>query len=103
MEDYFEAKALLFGPTTAASVIVVDDEWGQRLAARVAGAVTVSTTAAVADWRARDVVEQADGSTRFEVDGPGGIVHRRLRHSGPLQRRERRAGPRRAGRRRRAD
>ncbi len=72
MEDYFEAKALLFGPTTGTSVIVVDDEWGQRLAGRVAGAVTVSTTDAPADWRAHEVVERADGSTRFEVDGPAG-------------------------------
>ena len=72
MEDYFEAKALLFGPTTARSVIVVDDEWGERLARRVAGAVTVSTGDAPAAWRALDIVEQPDGTTRFLVESPAG-------------------------------
>ena len=37
MDDYFEAKAALFDGRAERAVICVDDEWGQRLAARVPG------------------------------------------------------------------
>ena len=39
-------------------MVCVDDEWGARLAARTPGAVTVSATAAAADWRAGDVAHR---------------------------------------------
>ena len=41
MEDYFAAKAALFDGRAERAVICVDDEWGQRLAARTPDAVTV--------------------------------------------------------------
>ena len=100
MEDYFEAKALLFGPTTARSVIVVDDEWGQRLARRVAGAVTVSTTDAAADVAGRRRRRAGRRQHQLPRRRPDGVVPDRLRHPRPLQRRQRRARPRRAARRR---
>lgn len=72
MEDYFAAKALLFENGRSRShVIVVDDGWGRRLAARHPQAVTVSTGEERATWRALDVVALADGSTRFRAVGPG--------------------------------
>lgn len=72
MEDYFAAKATMFDGRTRQPVIVVDDEWGRRLAARVGECTTVSTGAVPADWRATDVNELADGSTRFTVHSPHG-------------------------------
>jgi UDP-N-acetylmuramoyl-L-alanyl-D-glutamate--2,6-diaminopimelate ligase len=73
MDDYFEAKARLFDGRSRTSVIVVDDEWGRRLAARIGpGAITVSTTGdADATWRATEIEATADGSTVFMVAGPG--------------------------------
>jgi UDP-N-acetylmuramoyl-L-alanyl-D-glutamate--2,6-diaminopimelate ligase len=70
MEDYFAAKASLFERTDR-PVVVVDDEWGVRLAATMRSPVTVSTTGGEATWRASDVVERPDGSTTFVVHGPG--------------------------------
>ena len=74
MEDYFAAKASLFERTDR-PVVVVDDEWGQRLARTLADSglhpVTVGTTGVDATWRAGDVVERPDGSTSFVVHGPG--------------------------------
>jgi UDP-N-acetylmuramoyl-L-alanyl-D-glutamate--2,6-diaminopimelate ligase len=71
MEEYFLAKAKLFDGRSRAAVIVVDDDWGRRMAA-VAGpsAVTVSTDGSHATWRALDVVSAADGHTTFRVVGP---------------------------------
>ncbi len=72
IEDYFAAKARLFDGRARAAVIVVDDEWGQRLAAMVGRrAVTVSGGAAEATWRASEVTTHPDGSTAFRVLGPG--------------------------------
>ena len=73
MDDYFEAKARLFDGRSRTPVIVVDDEWGRRLAARIGpSAVTVSTTGdADATWRATEIEATADGSTVFMVAGPG--------------------------------
>ncbi len=70
MEDYFAAKASLFDRTDH-PVVVVDDEWGVRLAGMVADPVTVGTSGANATWRATEIVERPDGSTSFHVDGPG--------------------------------
>jgi len=77
MDDYFEAKATLFDGRAEHAVVCVDDEWGRRLAARTASAVTVSTTGP-ADWRATDLVTGADGTQTFTVVGPGVAVPARL-------------------------
>jgi UDP-N-acetylmuramoyl-L-alanyl-D-glutamate--2,6-diaminopimelate ligase len=71
MEDYFAAKARLFGPHTRRSVVVLDDEWGRRMAASVDADVTVATAGSVATWTARNIAERPGGSTRFDVVGPG--------------------------------
>ena len=71
MDDYFEAKALMFDGRTHDAVVVVDDEWGRRMAARAGDCVTVSTGAAEATWQAREIEELTDGTTRFRALGPG--------------------------------
>jgi UDP-N-acetylmuramoyl-L-alanyl-D-glutamate--2,6-diaminopimelate ligase len=82
MEDYFEAKAALFDGRAEHAVVCVDDDWGQRLAARVPGAVTVSTTGP-ASWRAVDVRTGADGTQSFTAIAPDGAqVPVRLRLPG---------------------
>ena len=70
MEDYFEAKAKLFGPRTRRALAVIDDDWGRRMARRVQGCVTASADGRQATWRAVDVLAQPDGSTSFRVLGP---------------------------------
>ncbi len=73
MEDYFAAKARLFDGRARRALIVVDDEWGRRLAASIGpAAVTVSTSGGDATWRATGVHAEPDGSTAFEVHGPRG-------------------------------
>jgi len=72
MEDYFAAKLRLFSGIAEREIVVVDDEWGRRVRAEAApNAVTVSTDGSDADWRADRIVVQPDGSTRFQVSGPG--------------------------------
>ena len=71
MDDYFAAKAMLFDGRSRDAVIVVDDEWGRRMARRAGECVTVATTSADAQWRASDITELPDGTTRFRVRGPG--------------------------------
>jgi UDP-N-acetylmuramoyl-L-alanyl-D-glutamate--2,6-diaminopimelate ligase len=71
MEDYFEAKAALFDGRAEHAVVCVDDEWGQRLAARTPGAVTVSTSGP-ARWRGVDVRTDADGTQTFTAITPDG-------------------------------
>jgi UDP-N-acetylmuramoyl-L-alanyl-D-glutamate--2,6-diaminopimelate ligase len=71
MEDYFEAKAALFDGRAEHAVVCVDDEWGQRLASRVPGAVTVSTTGPAA-WRAVDARTSLDGTQSFTALAPDG-------------------------------
>ncbi|MGH8862836.1 MAG: UDP-N-acetylmuramoyl-L-alanyl-D-glutamate--2,6-diaminopimelate ligase [Jatrophihabitantaceae bacterium] len=71
MDDYFAAKALLFDGRTRRAVIVVDDEWGRRMAQVAGECLTVGTGDTPADWRAHDVQELPDGTTRFRVAGPG--------------------------------
>lgn len=84
MEEYFEAKAKLFDATSPvhaeAAVVCVDDEAGRRMAARVAGAVTVSAEGRDADWRAEDVValvgDVRGGLQEFTALDPAGVHHR---------------------------
>jgi UDP-N-acetylmuramoyl-L-alanyl-D-glutamate--2,6-diaminopimelate ligase len=70
MQDYFEAKALLFDGRSRREVVVVDDDWGRRLVRP--STVTVSTTGA-GDWRAEQLEVLRDGSTRFTVRGPAEV------------------------------
>jgi UDP-N-acetylmuramoyl-L-alanyl-D-glutamate--2,6-diaminopimelate ligase len=77
LEDYFAAKASLFTPDRSRrGVVVVDDEYGRRLASR-RGAVavtTVSTRGGTADWRVVSR-EPAAGLTRIVVeDGQGSRI-----------------------------
>jgi UDP-N-acetylmuramoyl-L-alanyl-D-glutamate--2,6-diaminopimelate ligase len=73
MESYFAAKRLLFDGRAAAEVVVVDDEYGRRLAADRPQAVTVSgRPGAAADWTVR-AEAGADGVQQLAVSGPGGV------------------------------
>lgn len=87
MAAYFEAKAKLFdaqSPVHArTAVICVDDEAGRQMAARIAGAVTVSTAGHDADWRAEEVVslvgdggDGRGGLQEFTAVDPAGVHHR---------------------------
>jgi UDP-N-acetylmuramoyl-L-alanyl-D-glutamate--2,6-diaminopimelate ligase len=71
MEDYFNAKRLLFcgAERPGTSVVNVDDPYGARLAAELDGSVTFALRAEDADYRATDVRTDLDGS-RFTVSTP---------------------------------
>ena len=72
VEDYFQAKAMLFTPERSRLALVnVDDAYGRRLAGEAAIPVrTFSPSGHVdADWRATDVSPTATGSV-FTVRGP---------------------------------
>lgn len=82
MEDYFATKASLFHPDRAArGVVLVDDEWGRRLAGSSPIPVTTLAThldapgAEAADWQvvSADIGLDGVGST-FELRGPEGVV-----------------------------
>ncbi len=88
MEDYFQAKRLLFAPvadgtrpgtnaslensegTPAVKVVNLDDPYGRRLADELEDVVTFAIDTD-ADYRAREVQIDLDGS-RFELDSPAG-------------------------------
>ncbi|WP_245158979.1 UDP-N-acetylmuramoyl-L-alanyl-D-glutamate--2,6-diaminopimelate ligase [Blastococcus sp. TF02A-35] len=74
MEDYFQAKALLFDGRAAVEVVDVDDAHGRRLAERPGRrVVTVATSeGATADWTASDVATAPGGGSTFTLHGPGG-------------------------------
>jgi UDP-N-acetylmuramoyl-L-alanyl-D-glutamate--2,6-diaminopimelate ligase len=75
LQAYFDAKASLFTPEHARrGVVVVDDAWGERMAA--ASRVPVATLrvgapgdadVAAADWTVVDVAARTDGGTAFAV------------------------------------
>jgi len=69
MEDYFQAKSLLFDGRARREIVVTDDGWGRRLVRPAT--VTVATADTDADWHATDLRVLADGGTRFTVHGPG--------------------------------
>jgi UDP-N-acetylmuramoyl-L-alanyl-D-glutamate--2,6-diaminopimelate ligase len=76
MEDYFQAKRLLFvagdgRPGGVQAVINVDDPYGARLAAELGDDVTTFASHAEATYRAHDVHTGFDG-TRFTVETPDG-------------------------------
>lgn len=69
MESYFQAKAALFTPERARrGVVVVDDEWGSRLAADATiPVVTLTAREGVdADWR----IVGTPGEPGFDLVGP---------------------------------
>lgn len=86
MEGYFRAKAELFRPAHARrGVVVVDDEWGRRLAAEATIEVdTVATHVGApegetADWAVTEADIGLDGvGSAFVLRGPDGTVHRAL-------------------------
>ncbi|HEY4630052.1 MAG TPA: UDP-N-acetylmuramoyl-L-alanyl-D-glutamate--2,6-diaminopimelate ligase [Blastococcus sp.] len=71
LEEYFQAKALLFDGRAEREVVTVDDDAGRRLAGLRPDAGTVSVSGP-ADWQATDVAPAADGGSTFTVTGPGG-------------------------------
>ncbi|WP_409338266.1 UDP-N-acetylmuramoyl-L-alanyl-D-glutamate--2,6-diaminopimelate ligase [Corynebacterium sp. LK2510] len=73
MEEYFEAKATFFDPSSKAhgnaSVVCVDDEWGTKLAARVSGATTVGTKGQEqAEWAAELLDVSATGAQHIRLN-----------------------------------
>jgi UDP-N-acetylmuramoyl-L-alanyl-D-glutamate--2,6-diaminopimelate ligase len=74
MDDYFSAKATLFAGWARQARIVVDDEWGRRLATQATAECveTVGAANGAADWRAEQVVTEPDGSSAFIAVGPRG-------------------------------
>ena len=84
MEDYFEAKALLFDPErSAVAVVDVDDAYGRRLLERRPDAIPVSSQGdpgLPGAWWAGDVVTGPTSSS-FTLHGPNG---RRLPVQVPL-------------------
>ena len=80
MENYFQAKALLFTPEHSRhGVVCVDDEWGRRLAQQATVPVTTvsALTEEAADWQVRDVTpDQTIGRTVFTLVDPSGTGHR---------------------------
>jgi UDP-N-acetylmuramoyl-L-alanyl-D-glutamate--2,6-diaminopimelate ligase len=71
MEDYFQAKALLFDGRSTVEVVCVDGGWGTRLV----GPRTVTVSAEGAgDWTASALTTSATGEQSFVAHGPGGLV-----------------------------
>jgi UDP-N-acetylmuramoyl-L-alanyl-D-glutamate--2,6-diaminopimelate ligase len=87
MEEYFEAKALLFTEYPRASekrftgVINVDDPYGRRLAERCAGRVLTYGVERAADLQARAVAASPTGLS-FELTAPEGSFSVKLRLGG---------------------
>jgi len=75
MEDYFNAKALLFKDlsSTAVSVINVDDEYGQRLRPLTKSQVITYAIDGHADVRAQNISYHLSGS-HFEIVFPKGKI-----------------------------
>jgi UDP-N-acetylmuramoyl-L-alanyl-D-glutamate--2,6-diaminopimelate ligase len=80
MDDYFEAKALLFDPNSSLrahkAVICVDDDAGRAMAERFGDAITVSVTGQPAVWRGVDVAPTGAAGQEFTAVGPDGARHR---------------------------
>jgi UDP-N-acetylmuramoyl-L-alanyl-D-glutamate--2,6-diaminopimelate ligase len=68
MEDYFQAKALLFDGRSTTEVVCVDGEWGRRLV--TPQTITVATEGA-GDWTATGLTTSLSGEQTFTVHGPG--------------------------------
>jgi UDP-N-acetylmuramoyl-L-alanyl-D-glutamate--2,6-diaminopimelate ligase len=82
LEDYFAAKARLFAPDLAErGVVVVDDDWGARLARAASVPVTTLSLRGHADVTAGDVALHRDGAT-FRAHLPGRSLPVRIRLPG---------------------
>ncbi|MBN9610982.1 MAG: UDP-N-acetylmuramoyl-L-alanyl-D-glutamate--2,6-diaminopimelate ligase [Actinobacteria bacterium 69-20] len=72
MESYFAAKRLLFDGRARAEVVVIDDDYGRRLAAARPAARTVSGLPdGVADWTVR-AERGRPGVQEMTISGPAG-------------------------------
>jgi UDP-N-acetylmuramoyl-L-alanyl-D-glutamate--2,6-diaminopimelate ligase len=80
MQDYLEAKARLFDPESAnhadVSVICVDDDAGQTIAALAHRPTTVSATGRDAEWSSEHVHTVEYGGQEFVATDPAGVHHR---------------------------
>jgi UDP-N-acetylmuramoyl-L-alanyl-D-glutamate--2,6-diaminopimelate ligase len=80
MQDYLEAKARLFDPESAThadiSVICVDDDAGQTMAALAQHPTTVSSTGRDAAWSSEHVHTDSQGGQEFVAADPAGVHHR---------------------------
>lgn len=79
MEDYFEAKARFFDPASPLrarqTVVCVDDEWGEKMAALAGEATTVGTKGQDdVDVLGRQVSQDATGAQTVEVTSGNGAV-----------------------------
>jgi UDP-N-acetylmuramoyl-L-alanyl-D-glutamate--2,6-diaminopimelate ligase len=73
MDDYYSAKAELFaGGLARRGVVMVDDEWGQRLA-REAAVPVVTVGRGDADWHVADMRPAGAGSTARLVARNGSV------------------------------
>jgi UDP-N-acetylmuramoyl-L-alanyl-D-glutamate--2,6-diaminopimelate ligase len=72
MEDYFQAKRLLFAFGPRSSVVNIDDEYGRRLAAEF-DAITYSAEGSSADYSASDIAFDAGGA-EFSVESEHGTM-----------------------------
>lgn len=70
MEDYFQAKRMLFESHPGAAIVNVDDEYGRRLAADFE-CITYSALGADADYRAVEIEFDAAGSRFICVTAQG--------------------------------
>ncbi len=95
LEAYFAAKARLFDGRARRAVVMVDDEWGRRIAA-IAGPDAITVSADGSDSSARWVATDIRGRRRRQHPVPGGRTgcrcQRRMPHPRPVQRGERAAG-----------
>ncbi|WP_431878218.1 UDP-N-acetylmuramoyl-L-alanyl-D-glutamate--2,6-diaminopimelate ligase [Amycolatopsis sacchari] len=75
MQEYFEAKSLLFDGRSATEVVVIDTAWGQALVKP--HTITVSTQSGVdAAWTAADIDTTPTGEQSFTLQGPDGRTAR---------------------------
>ncbi len=72
MEDYFAAKRLLFEAGPGASVVNIDDPYGQRLALEF-DVITYSAEGSAADYSASDIFFDASGAG-FSVESEHGVM-----------------------------
>ncbi|MEO0375344.1 MAG: UDP-N-acetylmuramoyl-L-alanyl-D-glutamate--2,6-diaminopimelate ligase [Cyanobacteria bacterium P01_A01_bin.17] len=75
LDDYFEAKALLFSPTylQGRAIVNLDDSYGRRLIERVDRVWTYSTESSEADLWTSDLV-YAPGGVQGQLHTPSGTV-----------------------------
>lgn len=71
LEDYFQAKALLFDGRSTSEVVCVDGEWGKRLV--TPHTITVAA-AGDADWTASGITTSRTGEQTFTMHGPDGLA-----------------------------